>query len=105
MDNKQVTTDIIKVMQAYIDGADIQFYNEHIYAWVDCPAPIWAWDDNEYRIKEPANWEIVKHFEEGGRVDVYQHNVFTHRKENNYFWDFSLNDFRIVNERRESNND
>ena len=100
MSNKQTTIDKIEIMQAYADGFEIQFYSDRTNGWVACPTPLWSWDDVQYRVKEPANWEIVKHFEEGGRVDVYQHNVFTHRKENNYFWDFSLNDFRIVNERR-----
>ena len=105
MDNKQITKERIEVMQAYVDGAELQVYSDLLYEWVKCPVPIWAWDDNEYRIKAPANWEVVKHFEEGGRVDAYENKVFVHMKVNSSYWYFDGWDYKIVNERRESNND
>jgi len=42
----------IKVMQAYIDGSDIESRDKLglMWAWVD--APCWNWDANEYRIKK-----------------------------------------------------
>ena len=105
MDNKQTTQEKIKIMQAYVDGAELQFYSDRTTGWVACQTPLWSWDDVQYRVKAPVNWEIVKWYEEGGRVDTYHNNVYEHRKVNNYYWDFLNIDYRIVNERRESNND
>ena len=54
--------------------------------------------------EKPANWEIVKWFEEGGAVDVYRDGKFLFKKMTSKTWNFSSYksfDYRIVDERRE----
>lgn len=46
------TKEQIEVMQAYIDGKEIQFKDEFSIDWIDLDSsPSWNWVDNEYRIK------------------------------------------------------
>lgn len=42
----------IKVMKAYIDGKQIQYFSRSTFDWQDCKAvPIWDWVHYSYRIK------------------------------------------------------
>ena len=43
-------SEMIKVMQHYADGGDIEVYKTD--RWVTGVNPIWDWDTFEYRIKE-----------------------------------------------------
>jgi len=49
---KEQTIEAIRIMQAYVDGKEIQT----IYAgvWRLASTPRWGWDDTEYRIKPTA---------------------------------------------------
>lgn len=56
--NKAQTAEAIKVMQAYVDGAEIAFVylNDEFNKgwnkrWRDICDPIWNWQDAEYRCK------------------------------------------------------
>ncbi len=52
--NKQETAEAIKVMQAWIDGADIEaLSNEDEGEWVHIKSfgPSWGWSKQKYRIK------------------------------------------------------
>jgi len=50
---KKTTAEMIKVMQAYEDGKEVQaLYNHHNEKWYDSKKPIWNWVDYDYRIKE-----------------------------------------------------
>jgi len=52
------TTDKIKVMQAFADGAEIEFKSDNIGCWLSTTCPIWNWSTSDYRVKinEPF-WE------------------------------------------------
>ena len=42
---------MIKVMQHYADGGEVEVYKNG--RWTIAVNPIWDWDNFEYRIKEP----------------------------------------------------
>lgn len=49
---EKTTEEMISVMQAYIDGKQIQFLDDG--GWVDCPLrtePFWDWGNYDYRVK------------------------------------------------------
>jgi hypothetical protein len=46
---KEQTKEAIRVMQAFVDGKEVQTVYNGI--WSLAPAPRWGWDDTEYRIK------------------------------------------------------
>jgi hypothetical protein len=48
--NKEQTQKMIEVMQAYVDGQFIQFYNNGSKQWVNVNDPCWGWGDFDYRI-------------------------------------------------------
>lgn len=57
------TEDKIRVMQAYVDGEDVE-YRAHGGKWNPLPPkPVWQWSCFEYRIKEKTpdyiNWEHI----------------------------------------------
>jgi len=41
----------IKVMQAFADGKEIEYYDIGINAWNSTRSPMWSWCDTEYRTK------------------------------------------------------
>ena len=43
--------EMIKVMQHYADGGEVEVYKNG--RWTIAVNPIWDWDNFEYRIKEP----------------------------------------------------
>jgi len=45
--NKEQTSEAITVMQAYVDGAEIEIGPE----WATVKEPTWTWTYSEYRIK------------------------------------------------------
>ena len=47
---KEWTRKVVTVMQAYIDGKEIE-ERCGLSNWHDCPLPIWDWIENDYRIK------------------------------------------------------
>ena len=48
-------SEMIKVMQHYDNGGDIEYSVEEddYSSWTKCVNPIWDWFDYKYRIKEP----------------------------------------------------
>lgn len=45
---------MIEVMQAYKDGAEIEYsLRPYTGYWNDAATPTWSWDSIDYRIKEP----------------------------------------------------
>lgn len=44
------TEEKIKVMQAFVNGAEIE-YRHHQQCWSPAPMPTWNWSQNHYRIK------------------------------------------------------
>lgn len=56
---KKTTKEMIAVMQAYIEGKQIQNFREDKNKWMDDQYPAWDWDNNTYRVKIelPKTWE------------------------------------------------
>lgn len=52
MDNKEKTKEYIKVMQAYLDGAGIEFSIRNNDRFIKADYPTWDWKTNNYRIKQ-----------------------------------------------------
>jgi len=51
--NIEETKECIRVMQAYVDGNDIEILGP-VKKWEPVNCPRWAWDDTQYRIKPTA---------------------------------------------------
>ena len=76
------TKEMIKVMQAYVDGKRIEAGNREKNFWRDCPDPSWNWNAFDYRIapelKKEGRWERVEIVKDDGQyclanpfADVY----------------------------------
>ncbi len=59
--NKEQTVEAIRVMQGWLDGADIQFREREFQnPWSDWKLKYWDFWNYEYRIKpEPREWEVL----------------------------------------------
>lgn len=56
--NKEQTLEAIKVMQAYVDGEEIEV-SAYGKIWQPVREPSWHWDDVEYRIKpKPVEFKV-----------------------------------------------
>lgn len=53
----------IAVMQAYVDGKQIQFFNEYTREWEDIPTPNWL-RDTFYRVKSETKCRPFKNADE-----------------------------------------
>ena len=51
--NIEQTKEAIRVMQAYVDGKDIQILGP-VKKWEPVNCPRWGWSDTEYRVKPTA---------------------------------------------------
>ena len=52
----------IKVMQAYVEGKQIQYKDDEV--WIDIKYPDWDWNNWEYRIKPEPNFRPFINVEE-----------------------------------------
>ena len=52
----------IKVMQAYVEGKQIQYKDDEV--WIDIKYPDWDWHNWEYRVKPEHNYRPFKNAEE-----------------------------------------
>ena len=59
---RSYTADYIKVMQAYVEGKQIQYKDDEV--WIDIDDPDWDWHNWEYRIKPELNYRPFKNAEE-----------------------------------------
>jgi len=50
--NREQTKEAIRIMQAFVDGKDVQSMYEGKWSLVHVPR--WNWDDTQYRIKPTA---------------------------------------------------
>ena len=64
--NRDETKKAIEIMQAYVDGAEVQFRsNQYVSedeapSWAECAHKYWAWGAMDYRIKpKPREFEIA----------------------------------------------
>ena len=58
------TADCIKVMQAYVEGKQIQYAESEMENWTDIESPDWDWDVYDYRIKPESKYRPFKNAEE-----------------------------------------
>ena len=56
------TADYIKVMQAYVEGKQIQYKDDEV--WIDIDDPDWDWHNWEYRVKPEPNYRPFRDSEE-----------------------------------------
>ena len=59
---RSYTADCIKVMQAYVEGKQIQYKDDEV--WIDIDDPDWDWHNWEYRIKPEPNYRPFRDSEE-----------------------------------------
>ena len=59
---RSYTADYIKVMQAYVEGKQIQYKDDEV--WIDIDDPDWDWHNWEYRIKPEPNYRPFRNAEE-----------------------------------------
>jgi hypothetical protein len=52
--NKEETKEAIKVMQAFVDGKEMECYSPTYLMWKAVPTPSWNFDAFSYRIKPTA---------------------------------------------------
>jgi hypothetical protein len=68
----ETTEEKIAVMQAYVEGKEIQTLDRSCNEWVTTNDPMWAWNVCDYRVKpKPREWWFV---------DVYQSPLFDSRE-------------------------
>jgi hypothetical protein len=48
---KEQTIEAIKVMQAFVDGKELEGMYDDDGKWASVTVPRWGWDDTQYRIK------------------------------------------------------
>lgn len=77
---KEETAERIKVMQAYVDGKTIEFFNEANNKWEVCEKPLWTPGDT-YRVKPERKYRPFKSADE----------AFQEAKKHG-FWMYSVND-------------
>jgi len=58
------TEEKIKVMQAYVDGEEVECANNSSTQWRNTPQPHWSWDIANYRIKPATKEMTVSEIEE-----------------------------------------
>lgn len=95
--NKQETKEKIKVMQAFVDGKAIQYWDSFSNKWVDDVEgePIWNWRTSEFRIKPETKIRPYT-FEEMCEA-VKKHGILVREKNRNEVWTICSFDNELVN--------
>lgn len=61
---KEDIAECIKVMQAYVEGKQIQYVDSETEDWTDIESPIWNWDIYDYRVKPEPKYRPFKNADE-----------------------------------------
>lgn len=61
---KEDIAECIKVMQAYVEGKQIQYVDSETEDWADIESPIWNWDTYDYRVKPEPKCRPFKNADE-----------------------------------------
>ena len=77
---RSYTADYIKVMQAYVEGKQIQYKDDEV--WIDIDDPDWDWHNWEYRIKPEPNYRPFRDSEECWQ-EMQKHRPFGWIKDKN----------------------
>ena len=57
--NREETRKAIEVMQAYVDGEEIEYRADE--RWYSTSSPVFNWEDSDYRIKhKPREWDVLE---------------------------------------------
>lgn len=86
---KEETKEAIKIMQAYVDGELIEFYDKIHERWSETNAPMWNCHYIKYRIKlksRPYNYEELKDA-------IIKHKGYVKNK-----WTTSIHSINYINE-------
>lgn len=67
---KEDIAECIKVMQAYVEGKQIQYVDSETEDWADIESPIWNWDTYDYRIKPEPEYRPFKDADECWQADA-----------------------------------
>ena len=70
--NKSLTKERLLVMQAYVDGKEIEYRAVGIGPWLSAGSPIWNWVEREYRVKPEPPMEIWVNVYPDGRKFTYE---------------------------------
>jgi len=66
---REQTIEAIRVMQAYVDGKEVQFRVDD--GWKGTFIPLWQWHTEDYRIKPTANTASTA-VKRGSRVESWR---------------------------------
>lgn len=73
--NKEQTKEMIKVMQAYVDGAEIEYLGPH-ENWIHADEPGWNFQRITYRIKpKPVEYYVLVNAK-GEAIGVSNHKSY-----------------------------
>lgn len=61
---REETAECIKVMQAYVEGKQIQYADAETEDWIDIESSEWDWDNYDYRIKPGPSYRPFANVEE-----------------------------------------
>ncbi len=97
---REETADCIKVMQAYVEGKQIQYVDSETEDWTDIESPTWNWDLYDYRIMPKPQYrpfkdadecwqEMLKHQPFGWLREkkcAYSNWIYAHRRNTRNQW-------------------
>ena len=93
---REETVERIKVMQAFVDGKQIE-YRDSIGEWRKTGSPVWS-PDTKYRIKPESMYRSFKDAEECWQ-EMQKHQPFgwlCNKLNNQYYYITALDDYGIV---------
>ena len=96
-----IDKEIIAIVQAHIEGKQIQYYNDNEHEWRDCAnnKPCWEFSTTKYRVKPESKVRPYKDREECWN-DIQKHEPFgwIKAKDNgNYIYLTSISNDRSFN--------
>lgn len=97
------TEEKIEVMQAFLDGKEIQHADKRSGVWMSARNPSWNWADNEYRIKPSfTNYqlEVMEAYKAGKAIECKEKTLSKWVDVGNPYWNWKDIDYRVKPEPR-----
>lgn len=94
---REETADCIKVMQAYVEGKQIQYVDSETEDWTDIESPTWNWDLYDYRIMPNPQYRPFKDADECWQ-EMLKHQPFgwlKHKDDDEPYCILKITDSRI----------
>ncbi|WP_278811483.1 hypothetical protein [Leyella stercorea] len=94
---REETADCIKVMQAYVEGKQIQYVDSETEDWTDIESPTWNWDLYDYRIMPKPQYRPFKDADECWQ-EMLKHQPFgwlKHKDDDEPYCILKITDSRI----------